>query len=256
MKNSVKITIVLGIVASFFPVHPMMPGMYCLEERTLKTGNPLLNMNDLKISHSVDPNGPRISDDDPFFADTGLALSLAAIKILEESDKAKNKKTLETIRNSISQGTPVSSNMFIIKSSSTNYEVILFSTSTEFYSVFDPIEYWIKAPVSMSLKNWLTRKGFMGKDKKNAIFRAIFQGERERKERLTYIRDELPTDIYDKFAIEVPTDLLFIILSCLPGFNVDEERTRLIEQAEKKFHEEQQLRQQSRFTLFTNKYLS
>ncbi len=244
MKNSVKITIVLGIVASFFPVYSMMPGVYSLEERTLKTVNPLSDMNDLKISHSLNPNGPRISDDDPFFANKGLALSLAAIKILEESDKAKNKKTLETIRNSISQGTSVSSNMFIIKSSWTNYRVIEIVTSKESYSVFTSIEYWI------------TMKGFMDKDKKNAIFTAIFQGERDRKKQATYLRNTLPTDIHNKLAIKVPTDVLFIILSCLPGFNVDEDRTRCIEQAEKKFHEEQQLRQQSCFTLFTNKYLS
>ncbi len=240
MKNSVKIITILGIVTSFFPVHPMMPGVYCLEKRTLKTVNPLSDMSDLKISRFF--KGPRISDDS-FFADKGLALSLAAIKILEEPNKAKNKKVLETIRSSISQGAPVNSNTRIIESKWINYRVTVIAAS-EFYSVFNSIEYWI------------TRKGFMGKDKKNAIFTAIFQGERERKERLTYIRDELSTDIYDKFAIEVPTDVLFIILSCLPGFNVDENRTRRIEQAEKKFHEEQQLRQQSRFTLFTNKYLS
>jgi len=253
MKNSVKIITILGIVASFFPVYPMIESnRYLFKKENLKIVNPLSDMNDLKISHEYF-NGPPISDDNPLFADKALALSLAAIKILGESNKAKNKKVLKTIRDSVSQGTPVSFNKYI---TTLNYlELIKITPSEESYSVFTSIAYGIETSVSITPKrwlmsrlptNWIRKKWFMGKDKKNALFAAVFQGERKRKERLIYIRNGLPTDIRDKLKIEVPEDLISIILSLLPESNVDEDRTRCIEQAEKKFHEEQK----SRFTLF------
>ena len=65
---------------------------------------------------------------------------------------------------------------------------------------------------------------------------AIFQGEQERKQRLTWIRDKSRAHICDKLGIDTPSqDVMSLICGFLPEANVSEERTNLISQAQLKF---------------------
>ena len=97
----------------------------------------------------------------------------------------------------------------------------------------------------MLIENWTNDEWFVDKSKKSDLKAAIFQGERERKERLKYICGKLEEH-------KVPKDLERMFLSYLPEYSVSEERTALIKQAEQKFHEEKQ----SQFSLFkTSAYL-
>jgi len=250
MKNSVKITIVLGVVTSFFPVHPMAPSCYFVEINELKQTNPLLHMKNLHIIEEYNnrlvsvpttyKNGlpevlnarTKIRNDDPLYTDRGLALGLTAFRVLKELDRVKNKETLKTICDAVSEGTPVTSKCVILSHRFKNSVSIL--PDENLISIFGSIEYLFGCPPLCT--NSDDRKV----DKKRLWMNAIFQGEDNRKERLAYIRGELTIDIHDKFAIEVPEDVTSVILSFLPESNVDEERTRLIKQAEQKFHEELQ----------------
>ena len=245
MKINVKITIILGTITSFFPVYPMKISReaslevphYSLSKKDLKDVNPILNINDLTFhTNSSDP----IFEDNPLFKDGGLALFLTTMKVLEEPDKTKNAKTLKTIYNAVNQKIPVISQYTIdTKSSFFVHRVII-----------SPHSHNCTTPVLMLIKNLIdefctnTHHNFcMNK----AIFSAIFQGERDRKERLKKQLDsDLTTDIRNELAIEVPESITSVIFSFLPESDVDEERTRYFEEAEKKFHEEQQ----SRSTLF------
>ncbi len=119
MKNSVKITIVLGIVASFFPVYPMSGGReisFVIKTKELKNVNPIGNMSMLLFECPGEPPACSFSEKgqfypevDLFLADEGLALSLAAIKICNEHSKKKNDVTLKTIRKAIGEGIPITS---------------------------------------------------------------------------------------------------------------------------------------------------
>ncbi len=265
MKNSVKITIALGIVTSFFSVHPMAgpvilihptaaPNSYLVGVDELEQTNPLLDMNNLHITddgptpiHITYKNGTsevlnartRVRDDHPLYTDKGLALSLTALKVLKESDRIKNKKTLKTICDAVSEGTPVTSKYTAHMPNRSDFESsVRISPSQNPISIFKSIEDLFKYP---SLYPFLFANSDGKKvDKKRLLMEAIFQGNRNRQERLAYIRDELTTDIRNTLEIEVPKDLTPIIIEYLPESNVSQERTRLIEQAEQKFDEEQQ----------------
>ena len=231
MKNSVKIAIVLGAITSFFSVYPMAPSYYTFEEPNLKYVNPLSHMNDLEIFRiGIRIGTSIIPKNDPFFTENGLALHLTAIKVFEESNTTKNKKTLKAIHNAISEGIPVTSKH--------NIKLHLHKAFINIYPHQNPTS------VFRSIEDWLQPIWFVDKDKKMAIFTAIFQGERKRKERLICTLNELKT--------KIPEDLVPIIIKYLPESNVDKDRTRCIEQAEQKFHEEQK----SQPTLFkTSAYI-
>lgn len=210
MKNSIKIITILGIATSFFPAHPMMTPKYpLLKKKDLKTVNPLSDMSDLKISYYCD--GPKISENDPLFADRGLPLSLAIIKFCEEPDTAKNKQTLKAIYDAVSQGTPVTSKHHIQQ----NLEKKLITIYPSQESI----------PIRKLVENWSKDKLL----KKILLKATISLGEREQQERLAC-----------KLKSESRKNSMSEILSFLPESNVDEERIVLIEQAEQKFREEQQ----------------
>jgi len=72
------------------------------------------------------------------------------------------------------------------------------------------------------------------------LITAIFKGEDKRQKKLTYIHDELKTDLYNGLKIQLPEDLRLILLSYLPEDNVDndKERTELIDQVKREFYNE------------------
>ena len=194
MKNSIKIITILKIITSFFPVYPMMPPEYrLLKKEDLKTVNPLSNMSGLKISYFL--NGPRISDDDPLFADQGLPLSLAIIKLCEKpEDEIENKQTLKSICDAISQGTPVTSKHRIQQN--LEKKLIIIRPSQESISIRKLIENWFKE-----------------KPRKRKLLEAyICLGKCKQQEKQ---KAEIST--------KVPPELIPIICSSLSNSNVDEE---------------------------------
>ncbi len=92
--------------------------------------------------------------------------------------------------------------------------------------------------VFVLIENWLKFVWSAG-EKEDLLKAAIFQGERKRKERLKCIRGKLEEN-------KIPQDLIPTFLSYFSEYNVSEERTILIKQAEQKFHGEKQ----SQFSLF------
>jgi len=262
MKNSVKITIVLGIVTYFFPVYPMATSSSCLascnwhvEKNKSEQTNPLLHMNNLHIpdggstlihvTRDLDTSEvfdirfldsrTKIRDDDPLYTDKGLALSLAVFKVLKESDRIKNEETLKTICDAVSEGTPVISKNSVIVSS-IRFEpsgTTIYPRQNHPISIFNSIEDWFKCPSLFPFH--FANSDDKKVDKTRLLMEAIFKGEHNRKEQLAYIQDKLATDI----KIEIPRDIISVLVKCLQS-NVGEERTRLIEEAEQKFKEEQQ----------------
>ena len=224
MESHIRITTIFGIVTSFFSVYSMVaPNGHIFELGDLKYVNPLLDMNRLTVMPLT--GGHNIPDDDQFFTQSDLALKLTTIKFFEESDRMKNKETLKTICDAVSNGVPVTSRHFIRP----NIKKIAI--------MIDPCQN--STSVFMSIEDWLKYEFFTDKGKKDGLKVAIFQGERRRKERLKYICGELEEN-------KIPKDLEHTFLSYLPEYDVSEERTELIERAEEKFHEEKQ----SQFSLF------
>jgi len=225
MKNSIKLITILGIAISCLPAYSMVaPNGHMLELDELRYVNPLLHMNKLTVWPFS--GGHNIPDDDQFFnRRDGLAFKLTIIKFFGESDKTKKKDTLEVIYNAIRDGKPITSKHDI--GPNLTKSAIIISPCQNPTSAFMLIEDWFKYV-------W-----FADKSKKDDLKITIFQGERERKGQLKYICDKLEEN-------KIPKDLEPEFLSYLPGYNVSEERTALIEQAEQEFHEEKQ----SQFSLF------
>jgi len=260
MNNSIKITIILGIVTSFFPVYPMSEEremFFVIKTKDLKNLNPIENMSELPFKCPgeqpayifSEKSQSRTPEIDLLLADRALTLSLAAIKICNESNKKKNAETLETIRKAIGEGIPITSQYSIrnitpqdaikydiLSSGSSTKEIVVSGDNPAPCPLLKKIvisannDYFLQkkdlipdTPVLAQIKkciNELCRNKVHKHSTHTAIFSAIFQGERDRKKRLS--------DICDKLKIE-----------CLPEFN-DKEREKLFAEAEQKFHEEQQ----------------
>ena len=114
MKNTIKVIITLGIVTYFFPMYSMENRpegelYYSIKIKDLKTINPLTDMSKLAIyqGFSQNTNSVSISGDDPLLTDEDLALRLAVMKVLAESDSEENNKTLEAIGIAVGRGMPI-----------------------------------------------------------------------------------------------------------------------------------------------------
>ena len=133
-------------------------------------------MNELEIFRiTLPPSASLAPEDDPLFTENGLALHLTAIKVLKESSTIKNKETLKIIHNAIGEGIAVTSEY--------NIKLSMRKTFINIYPHQNPTS------VFMLIEDWLKKKRFIDKNKTNALKTAIFQGERKRKERLTYIQE-------------------------------------------------------------------
>ncbi len=113
MNNSIKIVTIVGIITSFFSVYPMTEvAYYSIGKIELRKTNPLLKMSQLGIWHKGQHprKGFDIKKDDPLYTDKGLALSLTAARFfLKHLGEKEEKKSLKTIYDTVSKGTPVTS---------------------------------------------------------------------------------------------------------------------------------------------------
>jgi len=232
MKRTIKMIATLGIAVSLFsiPAYSMEKFDHdIIEVSDLQNMDPFLLVNSLTAfcdTHGLCDTCDKVPDDNQFFTQQNLALGLAIIKVCTESDKVKNKKTLKTICNAISEGIPITANHSIqLSTTKKTIDIIPCTNST---SIFILIE------------NWFESKWFPDKDKKNSLMAAIFQGEQKKKERLAYIHDESRTHIRNKLKIDIPEDLILMFSSYLPENNVSKERTTLIQQAKQEFHKKPQ----------------
>jgi len=70
---------------------------------------------------------------------------------------------------------------------------------------------------------------------------AIFQGHRVRQEKFDHSRNALINYVRDgKLGIDVPEDLMSLIVSCLPEYYINKENEKLIKQVEQTLNKAQQ----------------
>ena len=72
------------------------------------------------------------------------------------------------------------------------------------------------------------------------MIKAIFQGYRNQQKKFARIRKKLIDGVRDELKIEIPEDLMSLIVSYLPEYYTSKESRALIKEAEQKFNEEQQ----------------
>jgi len=216
MKSTIKIITILGIVISFFPAYPMKKStLHTLETNSLKNVDPFSQMKNLIVLNDFSNKIPR---NDQFFTQKNLAVKLSTIKYFYEPNNKKSKQILKTICDAVGEGRSVTSKHRILPAMKKGSFHIISSQSS--LSIF------------VLIKDWFDDKWFTDEGKKNGLLCAIFQGERNRKERLAYVHNELETHMHDNFKLQIPKDLIFMLLEFLPENNVSEEETALIEEAE------------------------
>ena len=239
MKNSIKTVTILGIITSFFPVHPMELApqpFYCLRTEDLKKINPLSDMNKLSIYPNRfavprDTGLTSIPNDSPLFAQEGLALKLTAIKYLEKPDV----QTLEVIRTAIGKGIPITSEHYVTPNVDVKY-IRIFPSPTTPISVFESIKNWLKC---VDKTPYVPTNGTINQNIVSELITIIFRDEHKRQEGFVRIRKEWRDYIRNKLKINIPKDLMHLISLYLSEHN-NEKRRALIKQAEQEFHEEQQ----------------
>ena len=231
MKNSIKIVAIVGIITSFFSVYPMTEEVdYLTREIELRKTNPLLKMSQLCIWHSGrhPRKGFKVRKNDPLYTNKGLALSLTAARSFLELGKEENEKTLKTICDAVGEGTPVTSKYAV------QIDGFGIFPSQNFFSIFALGEDLAKKPKKYP---W-TRLNRLA-DKKRLLIKAIFQGYRNQQKKFARIRKKLIDGVRDELKIEIPEDLMSLIVSYLPEYYTSKESRALIKEAEQKFNEEQ-----------------
>jgi len=262
MKNNIKLSVILGIVASF-PTCPMestvcgaiflpivnpikktacntrasfMPKDHFLpnciiELEEMKKLNLFSDMKQLAIGQNHHGVTSASSDDSSLFTDKELAFQLTIIQILEKnrSDVEKNNKNLKTISDAVNRGVSLTSRYCIRPAKrfmqTKKSECIRLSVSdVNSISVFK------------TMKDWITQKKLGTTDKKtetntstqSSIFKIIFEAAGKR---TAYINDQLSKDIDDASGIKIPQNIIDLMFSYLH----DKENMEIIEQAKKEF---------------------
>jgi len=225
-----KITI-LGIVTYFFLAHPMFEqDYYVVKEKALKQTNPLLGMGSLyRTVEEYDCQDYRFfRRNTSIRTDRGLALILTAVKFLGERDEAENEKTLQTIRDAVSDGIPVISNYAVSLRSGDLYNWLI-EPSQKATSIFE------------STKDCFGNRSIVENDRFDSVnkerlwMKTVFQGHRERQKQFDCICDESIACVEDELEIETPKSLMSLIFSFVPEYHINEESTTLIEQAKSEF---------------------
>ena len=222
MQNAVKRIVILEMTIFVLTAHSMMDETHVFSKSNLRNANPLVNMK--KLSISMLDCFERHSDifcNDELLNDKGSALSLAAIKFLEESDSVKNKKILETIKTAVSQGTPVESQYY----PSNELEG---KDGDHFYIFYN------QKPTSIFklIRVWCARDSSIDEAKKDALMNAIFQGGHKRQKQLACMDDKLRAAICCGLKIDISEDLMLFILSWDEKYAAGKKEKELVKQAE------------------------
>lgn len=217
----------------------ILPDIYSVELETLKHTNPLLCM----PSIYAETDGHRvIPESDPSYKNKNLALNLTLVKIIEESDKKKNKETLKTVCDAVSDGVLLSSSKYIWRNKSL-LSVCFYPEFGKPISIFASAIIIIRKPSFFNLSIFpddYRRDYFSKVDKKRLWMKAVFQGHRERQENFDCMSNELVDYVRDcRSKTEVPKGVMDIIVSCLSEYHINKENAALIRQAKKEFNEEQ-----------------
>ena len=288
MKNFIKIIVTLGIVTSFFPMYSMENRpegelYYSIKMKDLKTINPLTDMSKLAIyqGFSQNTNSVSISGDDPLLTDEDLALRLAVMKVLAESDSEENNKILEAIGIAVGRGMPIISKHFLSYGDS-GISLVCGLSGAKPESLFTNINQHArkvlksKSRISAQIEGEWSKMGgdvfrlktqsesaqpfplfllsqkeeewelaykageaivygeMVGNKTIRQLMNTIFEGEDERQKRLTYTLNALNSCTSDELKINIPEDLMFLIVSFIQKHR-KEEGTVLIEKVRRKF---------------------
>ena len=152
MKQTIKMIAVLIVVPFAFSVYPMEKhNCYSAEIDGLKQKNPLSGMNNFNIEIDNNADCRSTSKDDPIHKDRGLALSLTAVSLFAESNEIKNKETLKTIRTTVREEIPITSNYYF-KSLYCCFSVFIFPNKSP-TAIFTFIENFFKCPPLLYANN-------------------------------------------------------------------------------------------------------
>ncbi len=236
MKNTIKLTIIFGIVISFFPVYPMR---HEVALDTLGETGKFLNESDFSIKRTTYCNWENIPVDSPLYTDQGLPLVLTAVTLLGELGEDRRKKTLKTICDAVSKGmTSLISNFVVRAKQSAAFDPVgirIFSSQGP-SSVFILAENLFDNPPLF--KDYLARIG-----RQRPWMEAVFQGYDKRKKNSTFTCNVLAVCARNQLQVVISEDLLFLMVSYFPECYISTEDEEAIKQAKQKPDKEQQLLQ-------------
>jgi len=248
MKNAIKVSTILGIVAFFIPAYSMEESAladdcssqsYKVALSKMRGIDLFLNMNRLTIfCHDSTSKVEPLPKGHPIFTNEDLPFTLSLIQALEDSDIKKGSKSLKKISNAVLRGGSLCpKHDFVLEDN--NWLVIKAKISIQpdpsgknLISVFSIMNNWIeKTKSSVTGDFWNTPAAILNKTRiretaRKLVFNTIFEAADRRK---FYVDNELKSGINSTFDIDASQMIINLFFSFL-----DNEKNRIaIEQAKK-----------------------
>jgi len=234
MQSIIKVIVALKIATFFFPLYSMEPqpeNFYCLEIRELQNKNPLLGINNFRHFNSQSGcSTDYVSENDLIRENEALLLALTAAKLILENDETKSKKIFKQIYNAACEGVSIISEHDFADIGPTDFVVIC--PSQHPILAFDLAKNLLENPPHC-LKNRSTR--LIRCFKKNTWMKNISDGEKTRQATIAFMLDDPKTYALGGLKIDIPKDVILLMLSFLPKYNNDEKRRAFFKKAGQAF---------------------
>ena len=263
MINTIKVIVIFGIVTPFFPVCSMTENnfdggkadYYVVKEDGLEQINPLSCMKNLPMKgYFYSPLSKlKIRRPEPFRcnkSDRGLALIFTAAKLLGEPNEVKEKEILKTVKKAASEGISVTSKYNVDVRNGCFFDFVITHTE-EPTSIFRSIDNLLGDSFPLFIAGTSDPAALKKDRKKRQWMKAFFEGEGK----LACIPEILTVCARDKLSIEIPEDLVTLIISYLSECCINEGRTILIKGISYPFKDISYLFSENRTTLISQKKL-